>query len=704
MTPVSLLRREVVAMRPAAVWQTARLVSALLALGALATPCARAAEGPAPDADRAAPVYPGAAWEARTPEEAGLSRARLDALRDLVGGRGCVVRHGYLVYSWGDVARSADVASAAKPVLSTLLLLAVQEGKLQGVDDPVADSEPRLRGLNGGKDAAITWRHLASQTSGYGLAEPPGRAYSYNDYALALYYDVLTRAVFRDDGTHLLKTRLADALQFQDRYTFEAFGPADRPGRLALSVRDFARFGVLYLRGGRWQGRQLVRPELVQLALSSPVPADLPVAGDRDADMLPGQRSLGGGKRITAVGPGYYSFNWWLNRTDRRGRRLFEDAPADACVASGHGGQRMLWVLPGLDLVASWNDADVHDQDASPGNRDTKCYRAARLLRDAVLAEAPGPGGAAFSPRTRVAIVGGRWHLNGQVTYPGARAEGLLMNVRMVNAVFEDRHRPDFDPEANTDRFLARLPEYADHGVRAFTVCLQGGMPGYEGALNSAFDPDGSLRPPYLKRVRRVIEACDRRGVVVILGCYYQRQDQVLKDEGAVKAGLVNVATWVKDSGFTNVVLEVANEFPHPGFDHRILRTAEGQVELLRLARRAAPGRLVSSSGLGDGRLPDAVAEASDFLLIHFNGVPLTAIPERIRALQKFAKPVVCNEDDKAGAEAARAAAALSVGNGASWGLMLERRNQHVPFTFQGADDDPAVYAELKRLTSPPEP
>jgi CubicO group peptidase (beta-lactamase class C family) len=668
--------------------QISGTVSTLLALSVLAVSPAHGAEQTAQSGGKALPVYPGAAWATRTPEEVGLSRARLDALRDLAGGRGCVVRQGYLVYTWGDAGRSGDVASACKPVISTLLLLAVQEGKLRGVDDPVATFEPRLGTLNGGKDAALTWRHLASQTSGYGLAEPPGRAYSYNDYALALYYDVLTRQVYRDDGTHVLKTHLADALQFQDRYTFEAFGPHDRPGRLALSVRDFARFGLLYLRKGRWQDRQILRPELVDLALSSPVPAELPVAGDRDADMLPGQRSLGGGKRITRVGPGYYSFNWWLNRTDRQGRRLFVDAPADTYVASGHGGERMLWIVPSLDLVVCWNDADVHDHDASPGNPDTKCNQAARLLTEAVL------------PSTRVAIVGGKWHLNGKVTYPGAAAEGLLMNVRMVNAVFEDRRRPEYDPEANTARFIARIPEYAGHGVRAFTLCLQGGMPGYEGALNSAFEPDGTLRPAYLRRVRRVIEACDRQGMVVILGCYYQRQDQVLKDEAAVKAGLVHVARWVRDSGFTNVVLEVANEFPHSGFDHRILRTPEGQAELLRLARQTAPGLLVATSGIGDGKLPQLVAEASDFLLIHFNGVPVNAIPERIQALRHLGKPIVCNEDDKTGAEAARAAEQC-VANGASWGLMLEKRNQHLPFTFEGAADDPVVYARLKQLTSP---
>jgi CubicO group peptidase (beta-lactamase class C family) len=635
-------------------------------------------------------VYPGTSWATRQPHEVGRSRAKLDALRHLVGGRGCVIRHGYLAYAWGDPARSGDVASAVKPVISTLLFLAIQEGRLKGVNDRVAEFEPRLKTLNGGKDAAITWRHLASQTSGYGLGEPPGQAYAYNDYALALYYDVLTRRVYREGAAHVLKSRLADVLGFQDRYTFEAFGPNDRPGRLAISVRDFARFGLLYLRGGRWQGRQVIRPEFVRMALSSPLRARMPLTAGRDAAMLPGQRSLGGGKNITRVGPGYYSFNWWLNRRDPEGRRLFADAPPDTFVASGHGGQRMLWVIPSLDLVVAWNDGSVEDQDGSPGNPETKCNRAARLIREAVN----------FSSRTRVEIRRGRWHFNGRVTYPGARAEGLLMNVRMVNTVFEDRHRPDFDPEANTERFVARIPDYAAHGVRAFTIGLQGGFPGYEGALNSAFRPDGSLRRSYLWRVQRVIEVCDRHGVAVILGCYYQRQDQLLRDEKAVRAGVANVARWVVAHRFTNVVLEIANEFPHPGFDHRILRTAGGQVQLLALVREVAPGLLVSTSGIGDGRLPDEVARASDFLVIHFNDVPVAEVSTRVRALHGFGKPIVCNEDDKTGAAGAKAAE-LCVASGASWGLMVQKVNQRFPFTFRGAADDEVVYAALKMVASP---
>jgi CubicO group peptidase (beta-lactamase class C family) len=304
---------------------------------------------------------------------------------------------------------------------------------------------------------------------------------------------------------------------------------------------------------------------------------------------------------------------------------------------------------------------------------------------------------------TSVSIVDGRWHLNGKVTYPRAKAEGLLMNVRMVNAIFEDRNaatRPKgFDADANTDAFIEQIPDYVAGGVRAFTISLQGGMPGYEGAVNSAFNPDGSLRDAYLKRARRVVDASNRHGAVVILGCYYQRQDQVLKDEGAVRAGVVNVARWVRDSGFTNVVLEIANEFAHRGFDHAILKSPQGEAELIALARQTAPHLLVSTAGMGSGTLPDEVARASDFLLIHFNTIELADVPERIAALKKYRKPIVCNEDDKVGADGARAAE-LSVAGGASWGFMHSQVNQYFPLQFNGTKDDPLVYGELRRLAT----
>ena len=310
--------------------------------------------------------------------------------------------------------------------------------------------------------------------------------------------------------------------------------------------------------------------------------------------------------------------------------------------------------------------------------------------------------------QTTVAIEGTRWLLDGAVTSPGSPAEGLLMNVRMVNAVFEDRTRPDFDAEANTDAFIRQIPDYVDHGIRAFTINLQGGMPGFEGAVNSAFEPDGMLRSGYLDRVRRVIDACDQQGAVVILGCYYQRQDQILRDAEAVRAGVANVANWVEQSGFSNVVLEIANEFGHPGYEHEILKGPRGVAALIDLAHREAPGLLVSASGLGDGRLPDPVARACDFLLIHFNGTPIDGptLADRVAALRRFGKPIVCNEDDKVGADGARMTRRC-VDLGVSWGLMAKEVNQTFPFRFDGAADDPETYATIQNLTTgdtPPSP
>jgi len=304
---------------------------------------------------------------------------------------------------------------------------------------------------------------------------------------------------------------------------------------------------------------------------------------------------------------------------------------------------------------------------------------------------------------TTIAIKNTNWYLNNQITYPNAPAQGLLMNVRMVNATFEDRNRTDFDPNANTDSFIAHIPHYHAHGIRAFTLCLQGGMPDYEGALNSAFDPDGSLRPTYLDRVARVIRACDKHGIAIILGCYYQRQDQVLKDADAIRQGIINTAQWIKDQKFTNVMIEVANEYAHRGFTHDIIRDPEGQVELINLAKQTAPQLIVTTSGMGSGRTADRISEVADFIIIHFNNTDIADVPERIEALKHIGKPILCNEDTKINARGAEVAS-LCVAHRCSWGLMRRTINQSYPFEFKGAKDDPQTYKRLKELTTAQDP
>ncbi|MEX2567797.1 MAG: hypothetical protein WD431_17755 [Cyclobacteriaceae bacterium] len=314
---------------------------------------------------------------------------------------------------------------------------------------------------------------------------------------------------------------------------------------------------------------------------------------------------------------------------------------------------------------------------------------------------------------TRLSIKGDQWYINGEITNPGSPAAGLLMNVRMVNAVFEDRGEgwkkqvDTFDPEENTQNFINHIPEYVDLGVNAFVISLQGGLPGYEGAINTAFEPDGKLRKDYMERVAKVIRAADQQEAVIILTCFYQRQrdhEFALESKQAIIEAVRNSAAWIAKEGFSNVLLEIANEYPHGGYrgwpDSEWLVSEAGQIELMEAAKAAHPDLLVSTSGLGHGRFPEALVTAADFLLIHFNNTALEDYAEKINPLKKYGKPIVCNEDDKIGKEGA-AALAYSVLNGAGWGFMESGVNQDIPFEFGGEKDDPEVYKMFKNMSTP---
>ena len=313
-------------------------------------------------------VYPGATWAEQTSAEAGLDAEQLNAFRNFVGGRGCIVRHGYMVYSWGDASRGGDVASAAKPWYAHFLFRAVEDGRIPSLDEKIVRWEPRLNDINPDldyKDRDITWRHCANQTSCYQLIEKPGTAYAYNDWQMAMFWDTLFLKVYEstydDVDETVLRPLLTDPLQCQDQPTFMAFGTDNRPGRLAISPRDFARFGLLYLRKGRWSDRQLISEQHADMAVSEPLSNDIPQSGTEAAAMIPGQRSIGSRQMPDSQTDhfGSYSWLWWLNGVDRDGKRHWPDAPDDIFCCSGHGGPRFLGVIPSLDLIVSWNDANV---------------------------------------------------------------------------------------------------------------------------------------------------------------------------------------------------------------------------------------------------------------------------------------------------------------------------------------------------------
>jgi hypothetical protein len=297
--------------------------------------------------------------------------------------------------------------------------------------------------------------------------------------------------------------------------------------------------------------------------------------------------------------------------------------------------------------------------------------------------------GSASSFATHVAIEGETWLVNGRPTNAGSKAEGLLLNARMVQATFEDTNPdtvhywayPDgspFEPERQTAEFVAMVPVYAEYGLNAVTVSFQGGRPkpGEQVWINSAFRPDGSLRESYAARMARVIEALDEHGMVAILSYFYFGQDQNLEDEAAILRATDEATDWVLEQGYTNVLIEVVNEADHRDYDHDILK-AERVHELVERVRERSQGRLLVSASMGGGSIPpDALMRASDFHLPHGNNQTAARVAEmvrEIRAKEAYAgEPIVFNEDST---DLENMEAALS--EGASWGYYDQGENDY---------------------------
>jgi hypothetical protein len=305
------------------------------------------------------------------------------------------------------------------------------------------------------------------------------------------------------------------------------------------------------------------------------------------------------------------------------------------------------------------------------------------------------PHASPVARRTSVSIRGGDFLINGKPTFAGRRwrghrIEGLLPNSRMVQGIFDDLNAetrgrwayPDtgtWDPERNTNEFVAAMPSWRAHGLLAFTVNLQGGSPeGYSKGQpwhNSAFEADGTLRPAYFARLDRVLDEADRLGMAVVLGLFYFGQDQRLADERAVVNAVDRTVAWVLDKGYANVLVEVNNECDG-SYDHEILRPARVH-ELIARVRGIGRGgrRLLASTSYEGNKIPGAaVVAASDFVLLHGNGVRdpdrIDAMVGETRRLPGYSgQPVVFNEDDHFDFDKPRNNFAAATAAHASWGF-----------------------------------
>ncbi len=297
---------------------------------------------------------------------------------------------------------------------------------------------------------------------------------------------------------------------------------------------------------------------------------------------------------------------------------------------------------------------------------------------------------------TVVGIRGSLFTINGRPTYtpeagfPNANTNliGALLNVRAVQAIFDDASYPQkgtrgnpytsntmgpvfweypdgkWDPERQTNEFVAALPAWRRCGLLAFTVNLQGGGPtdGNYGEnapmqphVNTAFDRQGTLKPAYARRLEKVIAAADRLGMVAIVGLFYQGQDErveIAPDGRFVKRAISGAIEFLKSLPHRNVMIEINNEISVGGYSHPILQP-DGVLEAVLLAKKVAAGQFpVSTSWAGGvparpGRA-DAALRAMDYILIHTNGRTPEQVHETIATTRRVAgydRPVLINED-----------------------------------------------------------
>jgi hypothetical protein len=242
----------------------------------------------------------------------------------------------------------------------------------------------------------------------------------------------------------------------------------------------------------------------------------------------------------------------------------------------------------------------------------------------------------------------------------------------MVNCIVNDQNPETrgmwayrdgpWDPERNTNEFIAALPLYRSHGLTSVAFNIQGGSPmGYgwhQPWHTSGYTPDGRLLPDYRARLLRVLDATDAHGLVANLGFFYVSATPALADEAAVIRATDEITDLICDRGYTHVLVEVANECDISRWTHDIIKPARSHELVARVQARSKgrvktpAGRLlVSTSFATSPPLPERLLQTADYVLYHGNGLrtpqDVHARAKQIRATAGYrGQPLLINEDD----------------------------------------------------------
>ncbi|AZN41913.1 serine hydrolase domain-containing protein [Paenibacillus albus] len=262
-----------------------------------------------------------------------------------------LLQGGSLVWEWHDkgVDRIGAVYSVTKSILSALIGIALEQGLIESIETPISRYFPQIERADDERMQAIRIKHLLTMTSGiewpefdkpywqmkrtddpvsFVLSQPmehePGDAFAYNSGGSHLLSAILTQVTGMSTYDYA-DQKLFKKLAFRrPRWNSDHAGIFEGGVGLHLTAEDMAKFGQLYLQGGRWEGEQVV-PEAW-------------VASSTTAHH----------KGFSHYEPpifGEYGYHWWVSSQAH-------NRVVDFYFAKGYGGQYIA-VVPSLELVAA---------------------------------------------------------------------------------------------------------------------------------------------------------------------------------------------------------------------------------------------------------------------------------------------------------------------------------------------------------------
>ena len=337
------------------------------------------------------PYWPDGRWRSSTPEAQGIDSNVLADAFDYVRAHGTrihsltIIRNGYSVLDARffpfEANQLHDVASVTKSITTTLIGIAIGDGRLRGVSEPVLRvfGDRQVANRDDRKDR-LTLEHLMTMSSGLDCEYKGGertlremrQSRDWVKFMLdrRMVADPGARPEYCSGGMHLLSGVLSAAtgtstLAYARHRLFAPLGihrvawPADPNGithgwgDLHLEPGDMAKIGYLWLNGGGWRDRQIVPVDWMRGAIQ------------------PHRRVL----------TGEYGYGLWLQR--EREPMLFE--------AIGRGGQRIT-VLPAQNMVLA-----ITGGAFEPGEIGEFILRASR-------SDVPLPSNTSATRRLRTAI------------------------------------------------------------------------------------------------------------------------------------------------------------------------------------------------------------------------------------------------------------------------------------------------------------